>query len=149
MIAIGASAVPELVARLRNLHTGAVHERLILWQVKYWPRWATSPRFLDLPADGSGDAALINYLLSQMGESARPAVPAMVASARDVYVWAYADLLDDFVRMGPVAQEALPDLKRWARKGDTDAARAVKYLEMRRTELRSDYDAEGDNSPAL
>jgi hypothetical protein len=138
VIAIGAPAVPELVQHLRGLHTGAVHDRLILWRVKYLPDWESYPKFLDIQDDVSGEAALINYLLSQMGDAARPAVPAMLDSARDLHAWACYDLLDDFVRMGPVAQEALPKLKRWAQNGGTDAARAVKYLERGKTELKLD-----------
>ena len=140
VIAIGAPAVPELIRQLRRLHTGAFHDALIWWRVKCLPHWEGYPSFLNIPDDVSGDAALINYLLSQMGEAARPAVPAMLDSARDLHAWAYYDLLDDFVRMGPVAREALPKLRQWAQKGDKDAARAVRYMERGRTELRSDYD---------
>ena len=143
VIAIGVPAVPELVERLRGLHTGAVHDKLISWRVKYLPHWHSHPRFLDIEADVSGDAALINYLLSQMGEAARPAVPAMLDSARDLHAWAYYDLLDDFVRMGPVAHEVLPKLRQWAHGGDKNAARAVKCLELGKTELQ--FDDEEDN----
>jgi hypothetical protein len=146
VIAIGAPAVPELVERLRDLHTGAVHDRLILWRVKYLPNWESYPKFLDIQNDVSGDAALINYLLSQMGEAARPAMPAMLDSARDLHAWAYYDLLDDFVRMGPVAHEAFPKLKRWAKDGGTDAARAVKYLELGKTKLELDDEEDNKSS---
>jgi hypothetical protein len=46
--------------------------------------------------------------------------------------------------MGPVAHEALPKLKRWAKDGGTDAARAVKYLELGKTKL--ELDDEADNT---
>jgi hypothetical protein len=138
VIAIGAPAVPELANRLRGLHTGKVHNQLISWRVNYLSRWTHYPKFLDIPDDVSGDAALINYLLSRMGDAARPAVPAMLGSAEDLHAWAYYDLLDDFVRMGPTAQAALPELKRWSAQGSHDATRAVKYLERRKTQLELD-----------
>jgi hypothetical protein len=147
VIAMGAPAVPELVERLRDLYTGAVHDQLIFWRVKYLPNWETYPKFLEIQYDVSSDVALVNYLLSQMGEAARPAVPAMLDSARNLHAWAYYDLLDDFVRMGPVAHGALPELKRWAKAGGTDAARAVKYLELGKTKLELD-DEEDNQSPA-
>jgi hypothetical protein len=79
--------------------------------------------------DVSGEAARLNWLLSELGEAARPAIPAMLDSARDMHAWAYLDLLDDLVNMGPVGREALPQLRRWARAGHAGAAAAVECLE--------------------
>jgi hypothetical protein len=57
----------------------------------------------------------------------------MLHSAADMHIWAEMDLLDDFARMGMVAREALPTLKKWAQKGDKDAALAIKLIEKGKT----------------
>ena len=129
IVSIGAPAVPQLVARLRSLHTSALRINLIRLRQKLGLKDDQVPDYLGLPADVSGDAALINHLLAEMGEAARPAVPAMLDSVCDMHVWACDELMKDFVRMGPAASAALPKLKEWAQAGDTDAAQAVTLLE--------------------
>jgi hypothetical protein len=145
MIGIGAPAVPEMVVRLRGLHMGWLHDKLIYWRVTRFPSWASYPNYLEIPDDVSGDAAHINYLLSKMGEAARPAVPAMLDSAGDLYAWAYYDLLADLVRLGPVGRDALPRLKTWAKAGDINTATAIKFIERGMTNATY-YDLEENNS---
>jgi hypothetical protein len=148
VIAMGAPAVPELIKQLRSLHPGSFRQKLVFWRLDYLPHWKSYPEYLEIPGDVSCEAALINYLLSQMGEAARPAVPSMLDSMVDLHAWAYYDLLDDLVRMGPVAREAVPTLKNWAHEGDKDAARALKYLERGNTELELDDEGDGDGNPS-
>jgi hypothetical protein len=138
VIAIGAPAVPELVARLRGLRTGRFHMSLIKLHRKLMPRARSRPSYFELPRDISGDAAHINYLLSNMGVAARPAVPAMLDSAGEIHAWAYYDLLADLVRMGHVGRDVLQQLHQWAQAGHKDAALAVRFIEAGVTEF-SDY----------
>ncbi len=148
VIRIGAPAVPILAQRLRNLHTGELRYKLVSLRQRLGLRASSCPQYFDVPDDVSMDAAHIDYLLSQMGAAARPALPAMLDSLRDVHYWAMLDIRNDFVRMGSDAREALPRLREWAKAGDEDAALGIEFIEKGITKLHyASYDEREGVSP--
>lgn len=101
-------AVPLIVKRVRAECHSRLFYTLLRWQLHL-------PRFLWLLSEPEprGKIVCASHLLSEMGESARPAAAVLGRSLRQsgMHIWEAQEVMTDLIGMGPVAKGAAPWLR--------------------------------------
>lgn len=105
-------AIPFLIDEINAHRHPRLRYKLFKWQLKL-PR-----RLWLLPdvADTRGTIGIVATLLGEMGEVARPAIPALIRSMDEspMHLWERQDVMGEIIYMGPAATDALPLLRRMA-----------------------------------
>ncbi len=103
-------AVPQIILELNHACSSRAYDQMLAWQ---W-RFPAGFRVLPEQEETGGTIAAAASGLGQMGEAAWPAIPAL-ARCLDRSPMRFAENLegmDELIVMGPVAEAALPCLRR-------------------------------------
>ncbi|MDB6065346.1 MAG: hypothetical protein JWR26_1554 [Pedosphaera sp.] len=114
VVEIGSPAVPYLIEALTSKNHGVIHQRVewLRWHLPERLRWAALEYCVSRHVAAG-------WLLSDMGEAGRPAVPALIRCLKQCPELHYvnsSELLDDLGNLGSATNEALPYFTELANK---------------------------------
>jgi hypothetical protein len=149
VIEMGPLAIPHLIKMLDDSNHRPLNKAIewLRWHLPERVRWNER----DNCTDQHGDAI---WWLSQMGEAARPAVPAIIRCFKECPCQHYVqgrDMIECLGELGPVAREALPFLADVAANTNSGyrltAAAATYYISRERNILIKTFCREARQDP--